>query len=132
MSGPAYSLVEMRKYIQYSFFISSIFFTATAYAQSFKQTVSVAKSIVDYKEQLEAVDNIRKATMMYGPLQVHETCSYATGSLNPSTFSIQRIFPFFRKSRNDLVKKCLNDFCASGGNHTDLSKSVFSQYCVTK
>lgn len=122
----------MRKYIQYFFFIIMIFFTSSAYAQSFKQTVSVAKSIVDYKEQLEAVDNIRKATMMYGPLQVHETCSYATGSLNPSTFRIQRIFTFFGKSRNNIVKKCLSDFCASGGNHTDLSKTYFSQYCVTK
>jgi len=120
----------MCKNIKYVFIASMIFSSTAANPQNYKQAVPLAKEIFEYQEQLQATKDIVTATTTYGPEPVYNLCLAAYTSLSPSTFSIQRIFPFIGKSRDTMVKQCLTDFCASGGNHTSFSETATALYCV--
>lgn len=120
----------MRNYLKAFIAISALLSATGVYGQTPKQVVSVAKTIIEYPDQLQATNDIVLATNMYGPETVNRLCVAALASLSPSTFSVERIIPFLGGTREALVNQCITDFCASGGNHTDFSNLAKSQYCV--
>ncbi|WP_156801007.1 hypothetical protein [Oceaniovalibus guishaninsula] len=119
----------MRKPLSALILVGALLSGTGVYAQNAGQMVAEAKCFAEFQDQLEAVTDIVVVTSLGGPEEVGAICAAAVGELS-LPLNKRSITSLSNKCKDTLANQCLIQFCASGGNTTDLSKSAVERYCI--